>query len=191
MTGMTEYCCATCRYNLSGLPVPGRCPECGAEFDAYARVWSARRPWRGVIPLALTLTAIAVAVVQDGTDPEELLHLALFMTVVVAGLVVMYRRYLNRETAALGISAQYVTVRQALDEARIPWENIKAVEPGRFRSIKIECLEGDPVWIQWAFGLTTERDECVEVLRRKLEEVRRDMEAAAKEPSDDDSGSAP
>lgn len=184
---MSEFSCAQCRYNLTGLPVPGRCPECGTDYDAYSRVWSARRPWRGIMPLALTLGAIIVAVVQDGTDPEELLHLALFLAVVTAGIVVMYRKYFNHDTAAIGISASYVTVRQALDESRISWEDIKAIEPGRFRSIKIERNTGDPVWIQWAFGRSDERDDCVNVLRSKLDEFWQEMDGETEEtPSDVD-----
>lgn len=42
--------CPVCKYDLTGLPLEHRCPECGFEYDEHTWVW--RRPpqrWRGWI----------------------------------------------------------------------------------------------------------------------------------------------
>lgn len=36
-TVVREGNCGTCGYDLGGLPMVGRCPECGAEYDGYTR----------------------------------------------------------------------------------------------------------------------------------------------------------
>jgi len=49
--------CPVDGYDLAGLPMEHRCPECGFGFDGQTRVWRVDRPWRLVV-LPVTLLVI-------------------------------------------------------------------------------------------------------------------------------------
>jgi len=51
--------CPTCSYNLTGLPCPHTCPECGSPYDEFTRTWRPRKPWK--IYLSLIGASLIVA----------------------------------------------------------------------------------------------------------------------------------
>jgi hypothetical protein len=144
--------CPVCNYDLRGLPIPHRCPECGSEYDEHTRVWRPRGPWAqfvadlvvATIALPATIGVLFRAATRGWSFREGVTDTIIWPVVLVLCAYPVIRVYVaNRRGRCVALTPGGVFVRTAELEKLIPWRTIeKVIRKGRTLSIKIRAGDG-------------------------------------------------
>lgn len=138
--------CPACSYLLRGLPIPGRCPECGFKFDADTLV--AKPPPTWTPALRRLVFAIFIVMMLEGPTAAVLSvaigqRLAPVVTTVIASAVMIISLikaitvYRQDRFAATGPDG--MVVRNHRSDITIPYADIQTA-----------ALQDSPPWIKQA-----------------------------------------
>lgn len=138
MHTMTTSCltrCPVCSYDLRGLPVSHRCPECGFPYDKKTASWRPGTPWKGygavlavsvagVVGLSLSLARRW----SRGESPDVSDVLILAVAAMCTVYSALHIRSSNQKGRCVVVSPTGVFLRSADIESLIAWNEIVAVE---------------------------------------------------------------
>lgn len=136
--------CPACSYLLRGLPIPGRCPECGFKFDADTLV--AKPPPTWTPSLRRLVLATFIVIMLEGPIAAVLLvtigqHLApvvtniILSTILIISLINAIAVYRQVRFAATGPDG--MVVRNHRSDTTIPYADIQTA-----------ALQDSPPWIK-------------------------------------------
>ncbi|MCC7293108.1 MAG: hypothetical protein IT449_13690 [Phycisphaerales bacterium] len=138
---MTTATCHRCGYDLTGLPVSHRCPECGMAFGALTRVWKPSEPWMPIVSAALLGYCIFSHGFR-GLTPYRSVNVTISVAVIAGLVAVVIRMTLKyRRGIKLVVCADGVLVR---DHQRNLWLTGPEVADVEIRSRR---FQSDPPFV--------------------------------------------
>jgi hypothetical protein len=164
--------CIGCGYSLKGLPVPGRCPECGAHFEARQLILAGvprsasgasvprRAAWIGVFILTALISKLWPLFIAPGRWVIPLIAFGGILIVVTVLLVTGQRerhgteRFCITPSGLARVPATFDPASARLDTAFLPWSDCNAVELKRV----------SPFWRRLRIGRNGPRARLTEVL---------------------------
>jgi hypothetical protein len=163
--------CTGCGYSLRGLPVPGRCPECGHGYEARQLILAGipaaiapGSPMRGIAWAAI----ITLGVVQAYTTMLQVafLHWTVplgLVTLIVGAVVAMLltgprerrgtERFCITPAGLARLPAHFDPASARFDNAMIPWSSCDAVDLKRI----------SPVWRRLRIGRAAPNGKLTDV----------------------------
>ena len=132
--------CPMCRYDLTGLPCPHLCPECGSPFDEFTRSWHARKPWKmylGFLGSIYILTDVSVNLATGS-------HRGYRTFAMICGLLIYYFLVVssiiraNRRGRRVAVTPSGILVSQMKEPFVIAWNDIVDLKPMSFKRVRVE-----------------------------------------------------
>lgn len=186
--------CPQCAYQLHGLPVLHRCPECGLDVDRRWQVYGGRTiPRKSIQPgrvlkvfvLIWALIPISVlAVVMFLFAPRGEMFLAYFVCGGAFGVLIWTILRKPRAFIAVGPDGVFVQKRRGVQSLH-PWGDVKSARHDLMRkSLVLELADDRDVRLPTFdfFGwYIAEADRCVGGIRRYPESAKRKVDSGPAE----------
>ena len=179
--------CPDCGCDLRGLPLPGRCPECGFEYDQHTRVWRSSRPWQRhalvyfVIGTAIGLLLAIIYRLVRGHVPYPVFPLLFGLVYAAGGLLI--RRVLTGRLSGrfVAVTPKGILVGTRGRSSLIAWDDVDRVsQPKGVPKIQRHS-SGVPVALEDVF----EKPEDVAAFRAEVKKAKRRHAGAAEHSSSD------
>lgn len=162
--------CLLCDYDLRGLAAPGRCPECGTEFDGDTRVWR-KRGNSGRSTLERVFYLFVVAQIFQGLVLWLGLYLAVFLTLFqVVVCLITWRSQRSLAGNYVGASQTALVVRD-LSRVVVPWGEVAFLARQK-RAVTVFPRSSPPIRIDGALVGPAALDALFEEIRRRAPHAR-------------------